>query len=155
MNRNKYNFMAAVAAAAWMAAGTAIAQTSQQDREVIHPSPRSSVGGSQSERTDSGAPIGRNQFSGTTEMGRANSVNDVMETQEALKNEGYDPGPMDGIMGAQTREALKKFQRANGLSITGTLDQWTAEKLGVNFGGPSDRGADIDRAQERSNYQSR
>lgn len=40
---------------------------------------------------------------------------DVRQAQEALKNQGHDPGPVDGIMGSQTRQALRAFQSKNGL----------------------------------------
>jgi len=55
----------------------------------------------------------------------------IVKVQEALKEKGDNPGPADGIMGKQTRAAVKKFQKANGLKATGTVDDQTAEKLGV------------------------
>jgi membrane-bound lytic murein transglycosylase B len=61
----------------------------------------------------------------------AMSDNQIIKVQEALKQKGDDPGPADGIMGKQTRAALKKFQKTNGLKATGTVDDQTAEKLGV------------------------
>jgi hypothetical protein len=33
----------------------------------------------------------------------------VREVQEALAKSGYDPGPIDGIMGPRTRAALRKY----------------------------------------------
>jgi peptidoglycan hydrolase-like protein with peptidoglycan-binding domain len=33
----------------------------------------------------------------------------VRELQEALAKSGYDPGPIDGIMGPRTKEALRKY----------------------------------------------
>jgi peptidoglycan hydrolase-like protein with peptidoglycan-binding domain len=51
--------------------------------------------------------------------------------QQALKAKNYDPGPIDGRMGPQTRGALKDFQHASGLNATGQLDSQTADKLGV------------------------
>jgi putative peptidoglycan binding protein len=33
----------------------------------------------------------------------------VRELQEALAKSGYDPGPVDGIMGPRTKEALRKY----------------------------------------------
>src|SRR5215471_4665864 len=47
-------------------------------------------------------------------MTRANA-NDVMSMQQALKDKGQDPGPIDGRMGPQTRAALKNYQKAEGL----------------------------------------
>lgn len=33
----------------------------------------------------------------------------VREVQQALLNAGYDPGPIDGIFGPQTKSALRKY----------------------------------------------
>src|SRR5437870_4251126 len=37
--------------------------------------------------------------------------------QQSLKAAGYDPGPIDGIIGPKTKAAVKKFQEANGLAV--------------------------------------
>ncbi len=39
--------------------------------------------------------------------------------QTALTQKGYDPGPIDGVIGAGTRKALKKWQKDNGLPADG------------------------------------
>jgi peptidoglycan hydrolase-like protein with peptidoglycan-binding domain len=57
---------------------------------------------------------------------------DIRQVQEALKNQGQNPGPIDGIMGPQTRQALRAFQSKNGLKQTGTLDAETTEKLNID-----------------------
>ena len=57
---------------------------------------------------------------------------DVRQAQQALKNQGQDPGPIDGILGPQTRQALRGFQKANGLEQTGTLDAETKQKLNID-----------------------
>ena len=44
---------------------------------------------------------------------------------------GYNPGPIDGIWGRKTKNALIKFQRDHSLSVTGKLDSFTKEKLGL------------------------
>ena len=40
--------------------------------------------------------------------------NTVMQLQEKLQAAGYDPGPVDGIMGPATRTAISEFQQAKG-----------------------------------------
>jgi peptidoglycan hydrolase-like protein with peptidoglycan-binding domain len=55
----------------------------------------------------------------------------VKATQEALKQKGYNPGPVDGILGARTSDALREFQKAQGLVETGRLDAATRNKLGL------------------------
>jgi peptidoglycan hydrolase-like protein with peptidoglycan-binding domain len=62
-------------------------------------------------------------------------MEDVKQAQEALKSKGHDPGPIDGKMGPQTRQAIKAFQGSNNLKETGTLDAETAKKLGIDKGG--------------------
>ena len=59
------------------------------------------------------------------------AMQDVKKAQEALKDKGHDPGSIDGVIGSQTRQAIRAFQNANGLKATGRLDSETTEKLGV------------------------
>jgi peptidoglycan hydrolase-like protein with peptidoglycan-binding domain len=59
------------------------------------------------------------------------AAQDVKKAQEALRNKGHNPGSMDGVIGPQTRQAIRAFQNANGLKVTGTLDSETTEKLGI------------------------
>lgn len=52
--------------------------------------------------------------------GSAGSVGfDVATIQRALSAKGYNAGPADGIMGAKTRDAIRKYQAEKGLSVTG------------------------------------
>src|SRR5947209_714622 len=46
----------------------------------------------------------------------------VSDVQQKLKDTGYDPGPIDGKMGPQTRAALKQFQQAQNIPPSGRLD---------------------------------
>lgn len=54
----------------------------------------------------------------------------IYSVQRALKAAGYNPGAIDGIMGLQTTNALKKFQQDKGLPI-GNLNIETLNTLGV------------------------
>ena len=58
---------------------------------------------------------------------------EVKKIQEALKNKGEDPGNVDGVMGKKTKQAIRDFQKTNGLKVTGAMDQETADKLGVEM----------------------
>ena len=40
-------------------------------------------------------------------------------------------GEQTGKLDDATREGLKKYQEANGLKVTGTLNQATLEKMGI------------------------
>lgn len=56
--------------------------------------------------------------------------NKIAQIQQALKREGYDPGPVDNEMGGKTKDALIKFQQDKGLPI-GNLNMETLKSLGV------------------------
>ena len=58
--------------------------------------------------------------------------NTTLQVQRALKNKGYDPGPIDGVMGSQTKSALAKFQNDNKLPLGGMNIQ-TLKALGVKY----------------------
>jgi carboxyl-terminal processing protease len=51
--------------------------------------------------------------------------------QETLRRFGYEPGPIDGIMRFETASALRAFQRAHGLSVTGRTNPETLATLGI------------------------
>lgn len=53
----------------------------------------------------------------------------VFETQVLLTRLGYYIGDADGIIGGQTRDAIKEFQRANKLKVTGKVDTDLMKKL--------------------------
>jgi lipid-binding SYLF domain-containing protein len=55
----------------------------------------------------------------------------VKKAQEKLRDKGYDPGPADGVLGPQTKSALRKYQESENLPVTGRLDAETAAKLDV------------------------
>ena len=53
----------------------------------------------------------------------------IMQAQVVLDRAGFMPGVVDGKMGMSTVNALKGFQEANGLTVTGKLDETTAQAL--------------------------
>ena len=55
----------------------------------------------------------------------------IRQAQEALKNKGRDPGPIDGVLGPRTVAALNDYQKAEGLATTGRLDAKTMASLGI------------------------
>ncbi len=57
--------------------------------------------------------------------------------QQKLKRWGYYTGSVDGIYGSKTREAVKYFQRKNGLSVDGIVGPKTAAALGMTLSGSS------------------
>jgi rare lipoprotein A len=59
----------------------------------------------------------------------AHTEDQVKQVQEALKMEGFHPGPVDGVVGRRTREALRAYQAREGLPQTGVLDEPTFSRL--------------------------
>ncbi|MGD9538137.1 MAG: peptidoglycan-binding protein [Alphaproteobacteria bacterium] len=57
------------------------------------------------------------------------SKNYVKLAQQALRELGYDPGPLDGIEGERTRAALAAFQEDTGLEATGELTMELVHRL--------------------------
>jgi len=49
--------------------------------------------------------------------------------QQALSDLGYDPGPIDGIMGPKTKSAIMAFQTDAGISIDGVVGPQTRDAL--------------------------
>ena len=47
---------------------------------------------------------------------------DRRRIQRALAAGGFDPGPADGLFGGRTRSAIREWQTAHGLPVTGHLD---------------------------------
>ncbi len=56
----------------------------------------------------------------------------IKKIQTSLKDQGHDPGPIDGIMGKLTNGAINAFQKEKGLA-TGALTYRTIESLGVEI----------------------
>jgi hypothetical protein len=62
---------------------------------------------------------------------------EIMSMQQALKDKGYNPGPIDGKMGPKTHAALADFQKKEGLMPNGQWDDQTASRLGVRMSSAS------------------
>lgn len=59
---------------------------------------------------------------------------EVREVQRRLKNWGYYNGVVDGIYGAETYRAIRKFQAKNGLAVDGLVGPETKRALGLPVG---------------------
>lgn len=60
---------------------------------------------------------------------RALTLAERIALQEALKNKGFDPGPIDGVIGAGTKKALKAWQQSQGLPADGYASLETLTRL--------------------------
>ncbi|HEV2418305.1 MAG TPA: peptidoglycan-binding domain-containing protein [Terriglobia bacterium] len=56
---------------------------------------------------------------------------DVTKVQKTLRSDGYYHGQVDGLMGPQTRDGIRRYQESNHLASTGRLDSKTAGRFGV------------------------
>ena len=55
----------------------------------------------------------------------------IVDVQSQLQRAGYYDGPIDGILGSMTRDAIAAFQADNGLPVTAAIDQPTLATLGI------------------------
>ena len=55
----------------------------------------------------------------------------TVNVQEQLARAGYYDGPIDGMLGPMTREAIAAYQADNGLAITSAIDEPTLATLGL------------------------
>lgn len=52
--------------------------------------------------------------------------------QQALKDKGFDPGPIDGIDGPKTEAAVREYQEKNNLAVDGRLNAQVMDSLGLH-----------------------
>ena len=57
----------------------------------------------------------------------------VKQAQAILKQRNFYAGEQTGKLDAETREGLKKYQAAEGLKVTGTLNKLTLEKMQITL----------------------
>jgi peptidoglycan hydrolase-like protein with peptidoglycan-binding domain len=55
----------------------------------------------------------------------------IKQAQTILKQRGFYAGEQTGTLAADTRAGLKKYQQAEGLKVTGTLNKLTLEKMAI------------------------
>ena len=62
---------------------------------------------------------------------------EIMETQAWLKAFGFDPGPLDGMPGPKTTDAVKRYRTARQMEETGALDRSVLQQVRQQSGQPS------------------
>ena len=55
----------------------------------------------------------------------------INQAQSILKGRGFYSGEQIGKLDDATREGLRKYQQAEGLKVTGTLNKITLEKMNI------------------------
>ena len=68
----------------------------------------------------------------TAVIGQSSNSSDVKLVQRKLKNWGYYGGAVDGIYGKNTRAAVIRFQKKNGLTADGIVGKKTLSALGIS-----------------------
>ena len=53
----------------------------------------------------------------------------IGQAQERLKDLGFNPGPIDGVLGPRTQAALRQYQAQHSLPVTAVLDDATRTAL--------------------------
>lgn len=79
-----------------------------------------------------GAETDESEVCAAAVLKQGSSGGEVKEVQRRLKNWGYYSGEVDGIYGAATVEAVKNFQKKNGLTADGITGKETFAALGMN-----------------------
>ena len=59
------------------------------------------------------------------------TTDQIKQAQAILKQRGFYSGEQIGKLDPDTRAGLKKYQQAEGLKVTGTLNKVTLEKMGI------------------------
>ena len=59
------------------------------------------------------------------------SADQIKQAQAILKQRGFYNGEQVGKLTSDTRVGLRKYQQAEGLNVTGTLNKLTLEKMGI------------------------
>lgn len=84
------------------------------------------------------------QNANTSAAGNANSTkkraapfrankDQIAQAQTLLKQRGFYTGDVTGKLDQPTRDGLRKYQQAEGLKVTGTLNAATLQKMNVTL----------------------
>jgi len=87
----------------------------------------------------SGGAIAQNSTSSQTKSATAKkrgpvfraTKDQINQAQAILKSRGFYSGEQVGKLDDATREGLRKYQTAEGLKVTGTLNKLTLEKMNI------------------------
>src|SRR6516162_7525354 len=60
-------------------------------------------------------------------------TNLAVSVQSELARRGYYHGPTDGLIGSDSSQAIRAFQAAQGLPVTGRIDPRLLQALGIKY----------------------
>jgi peptidoglycan hydrolase-like protein with peptidoglycan-binding domain len=133
-----------IAAASLVAIGTAGLYAEPEKPKSGSKSDSASRSTSMSRKGKHGRPIARKSYRGQTQP----TADRYREIQQALAAKGYFQGESNGIWGADSTEALQRFQRDQNLKASGKLDARSLIALGLGpkreavFSKPADPAAE-------------
>lgn len=106
-----------------------------ESQKLIPVSPNSYANSEENPTTSAGKtekPAAKTESTEKRTIFRATS-DQIKAAQKLLKAGSMYSGEETGKLDDATRDALKKYQDANGLKVTGTLNQATLEKMGIEL----------------------
>lgn len=125
---------------AFVAMATAITYNATYRQNGSHPAPMSVEGRSSNDRLEKG-PRGLREITKkihaapetTASLPKSKTVSAI---QRWLAENGYEPGPADGVLGDNTRAAIMAYQHDNNLTVTGAASDsiLKAMILGMSLG---------------------
>jgi His-Xaa-Ser repeat protein HxsA len=122
----KTSVLAATALVALLAGAPAFGQTTAPSPSAPPPS---SAPATTAQPSSSAPPSASSQASAPQPSSSSGST--IQSAQQALQQNGFYKGTVDGKMGPHTRQAIRSFQQSKGLHATGHLNQKTLTALGV------------------------
>src|SRR5437899_3291000 len=124
----RQSFLAAIALTASVLGGCAAkpeeqkAEEQKSDEQIsLKPTTRSNFLNAVSAQSDGSAIPTTNLLNGFSQR--------VFEAQLGLIRKGISPGSIDGLLGSQTRAAIRAFQEEEELPVTGTVNNATLGRL--------------------------
>ena len=100
----------------------------EKSGSLAQPKPRAAApsgpGAPRTQTTPREVSVERPQEAPAPNTGPA-SADEIKRLQQVLTQGGFNPGPVDGVMGPRTQAALQRYQRTNGLRVTGQYDPAT------------------------------
>ena len=121
------SFVAALAALTLSASALAAQSTSQQP--AAKPAMNSSAVHVKQDSTKKAATTAASAKTSTTARHAAWTKDDIKEAQEGLTKAGLYKGKASGVMNADTRKALREYQKQNKFPVTGRLSDSVLVKL--------------------------
>jgi hypothetical protein len=107
--------------------GSLISSTTDGDGYVIQPIPPKA--------REAVLLLGAEQDEFVFDLGDLDPVEEISGVQGRLENLGFYDGPIDGLLTADTTQAIAAFQASKGIAATGEADQRTQDALREAYGG--------------------